>query len=280
MRTSAKNRRRSDATRRSETTSAVAGNWLRRVLIPLAILVGCAGTALGVREAYAYALATERLALWNVQIHGIGRTSEDALIRLGGLTLGTNLLALDTESLERALESHPWVARATVRRDFPHRLDIVVTERVAVALLSLGELYIVDASGEPFQRLTSEERIDVPLITGIDRKLFVDKRSDFAEAIRPAIALILAYNASPASQDARLSEVVVRANGLSALTEKGEQIDFQPTGFAKPLERLVAVRLALRTRGLVGQVIRLNNRARGNWVTVTPATLGTRISMR
>ena len=36
-----------------------------------------------------------------------------------------------------------------------------------MALVSLGDLYVVDAEGAPFKRCSREDAVDLPLVTGV-----------------------------------------------------------------------------------------------------------------
>lgn len=65
------------------------------------------------------------------------------------LQLGTQLLDINTRSIEDRLLTIPWVESATVTRDWPSVLRVEVVERVAVAQLAQpnGTLAILDADG-------------------------------------------------------------------------------------------------------------------------------------
>jgi cell division protein FtsQ len=66
------------------------------------------------------------------------------------------------------LEAHPWIAHATVRREFPGRLEVVVRERRPEAIAVLDDLYYVDRSCVTFGPLRAQDGRDYPLITGLD----------------------------------------------------------------------------------------------------------------
>jgi hypothetical protein len=66
------------------------------------------------------------------------------------------------------LEAHPYIAAATVRRQFPGRLEIVVRERRPQAIAVLDDLYYVDRSGATFGPLRPGDSRDYPFVTGLD----------------------------------------------------------------------------------------------------------------
>ena len=66
------------------------------------------------------------------------------------------LVSVDLDAVRRAVEQIPWVDRATVERQWPHALNIRVTEQVAAArwganglLNTRGELFISEARHSP-----------------------------------------------------------------------------------------------------------------------------------
>ncbi|HWP59628.1 MAG TPA: FtsQ-type POTRA domain-containing protein [Candidatus Acidoferrales bacterium] len=96
------------------------------------------------------------------------RLGGSEIVAMAGLTHGMNLWRLDTGRMERAIARHPWVKRAQVRREFPHRVVIRVEERTAKALLFLGGFYYIDEDGHVFQQIKEGERADLPLLSGLD----------------------------------------------------------------------------------------------------------------
>ena len=59
-------------------------------------------------------------------------------------------------------------------RVFPREVVIPVHERVPQAIINLGYLYYVDGGGEIFKVLSSDDRLDFPVITGIDRQFLLE----------------------------------------------------------------------------------------------------------
>jgi cell division septal protein FtsQ len=84
------------------------------------------------------------------------------------------MFATDTRSLERALRANPWIATAEVHRELPRTMVATIVEHQPAALVDLGALYLVDASGKPFKRAALEvgEGAEMPVITGIERLAF------------------------------------------------------------------------------------------------------------
>lgn len=267
-----KNRRRVDVAKKTGELKAAAKHHAPTALKVLLSALVTFGLAYGSLLGYRFATTSPTFALRAVTVTGAGRASENALVKLGGVTLGTNLFMLDTGAIERALAAHPWVKHVSVRRHLPSTLAIDVTEHTPVAMMSLGDLYLVNTEGEPFKRVQASEPIDLPLLTGVEREDLIAHRDESLAAVRTTLAVIDSYAKSGASKGHRLSEVHVDEMGVTLITDSGEEIRMGEGGVTEKLERLERVRRELASRQLTAELIRLDNRARPNWVTVQPRT--------
>ncbi len=267
-----KNRRRVDVAKKTGELKAAAKHHAPTVLKVVLSALVTAGLAYGSLLGYRWATTSPTFALHAITMTGTDRASDAALTKLGGIVLGTNLFVLDTGAIERSLSSHPWVKHVSVRRSLPSTLSIVVTEHTPVAMMSLGDLYLVNTDGEPFKRVQATEPIDLPLLTGVEREDFVSHRDESLAAVRQTLSVIDAYSKSSASKGHSLSEAHLDETGVTLVTTSGEEIRLGEGGVPEKLERLERVRRELASRQLTAELIRLDNRARPNWVTVQPRT--------
>lgn len=92
-------------------------------------------------------------------------------------------LTLNLDATRQAFEKLPWVQRAMVRRQWPDRLDIVITEYQAVA--RWGEAGLLSANGEWFDAAASET---LPVVQGPagSEKLIADKLALFKRQLQVA----------------------------------------------------------------------------------------------
>lgn len=107
-------------------------------------------------------------AIKEVKIRGAGELLErGALLRW--LHVGDSLSAWDASpsGWRRRLESHPLVAYAEVRREFPGRYEVTVRERRPQAIVLLDEPFYVDRAGNAFGPLGRNHSLDYPVITGV-----------------------------------------------------------------------------------------------------------------
>jgi cell division protein FtsQ len=263
-----KNRRRLDVAKKTGELKAAAKHHAPTVLKVAALLLVSVGVSWGSWQGYRWATTTERFALRQVVFAGNARATEAELLRLGGLSLGLNLFAIDVRAVERALGTHPWVKSVLVRRQLPERLSVEIVEHRPVALLALGELYLVNEVAEPFKRVKATDAMDLPLITGIDRDGFLSNREAALGKLQRAVEVTDTYATSAGAKAEPLSEVHVSADGVAVITTSGQEIRFAEGELTQSLERLQRIRAELKSRALSAEVIRLDNRARPNWVSV------------
>lgn len=76
--------------------------------------------------------------------------------------LSGTFFSIDLPRVRAAFEAVPWVRRATVRREFPNRLQVVLQEHQAVAYWgSEGELRLINSFGEVFEANAGEIEQDM-----------------------------------------------------------------------------------------------------------------------
>jgi cell division protein FtsQ len=268
-----KNRRRGELTRGREVTSAVTRHrgTLGRLALATAISVGLFGGAWYVRE---WAISTHHFAVRQIAFAGLTRVSDGELLKLAGLTPGQNLLALDLEAMERAIATHPWVRSVEVSRRLPSSISVAVEEHVAVALVSLGELYLLDRQGNPFRRVQPGDPLNLPLVTGVDRDAYVVDPAREAARVAEGLDVADAYLSARSAKRWPLSEVRLDSMGVTLVTgDGGQELRLGRGDTKEKLARLSQVREELDSRSLQADVIHLDNRARPGWVAVRPAGL-------
>jgi cell division protein FtsQ len=244
---------------------------------PLAFKAGAAALVLiasgfGLQLLWGWAQVSQQFAVRAVDVRGNVRAGDAELLRLGGLSEGgQNLFQLDVEAVERAISTHPWVNTVHVERHFPTRVSIVVTEHQAAAVVSLGELYLVDRDGLPFKRLQAQDGLDLPVITGLDREGYTEHPLEARERIVAALEVLQRLKPPPA-------ELRTSVQGVTAVQADGVEVRLGQGDLPAKLERLARIRKELQSRRLTAEVIRLDNRMRPDWVTVQVSASSNSIS--
>ena len=126
---------------------------------------------LGVR-AYHYVMTSGHFNVHEVLVEGNRQLSYEAIRATLDVAPGTQLLATDLDAMEARCQGHPWISWCKVERELPDRLVVSLVEHQPAAYLALGELMLVDTSGEVFTTAASAAEVtgsspNLPIITGI-----------------------------------------------------------------------------------------------------------------
>lgn len=238
-----------------------------RLCLPTAVALALLGTlgAVGYRRA----IAGNAFRVREIRFQGLARIHPDELLAILPVQRGDHLLLVDPQAAEVALLRDPWVARADVRRRLPPALDIQVVERRAVALVDLGGLYLVDARGEVFKRAEPGDGLDLPVVTGIERDAWVDRRAEVEPLLAGALALATAWAGSRLDGPASISEIHVDPDyGTTVTTAAGAEVRLGQKDLEAKLSRLSRLLPALEAEGRKPEVIHLDNRRHPDWVAV------------
>lgn len=262
-------RRKQDAAQRTAAARGVVSTYGGPVL-KFVVLVGVLGglTWSGVRG-WQWARTSPTFALKRISYRGLKHTTEQDVLRYTGLQQGQNLFQLELGTLERSLHVHPWVKAVELRRRLPDMVEVNVTEHVPVAMISLGDLYLLDSEGEPFKRVRVGDALDLVLVSGVDRDAYGKEPEAVRARLRGALAVADAFAQSEAGKGQAVSEV--RLDGedvVLVLSGSGLELRFGDGDTAPRLERLARVQAELRRRGLQAETISLDHRTRPGWVTV------------
>lgn len=241
---------------------------LPAALRAIGVTVACAAIVFGTWQLSVWAKQSPRFAIDTIAVTGTVHATDAELARVGGLQVGQNLVALDAFALERVLATHPWVKTVRVDRRFPQRLEIKVVEHNPVAMVSLGDLYLLDDDAEPFKRVSPADALDLPIVTGVERDDFLVRKEETAQRLTDALALATDYSAT-AGNGQPLSEIHLDDEGVTLVTTDGQHVQLGEGAYAEKLARLARVRQELKSRSLSAGVIRLDNRARPASVTVS-----------
>jgi cell division protein FtsQ len=215
------------------------------------------------------------LRIRTVRFEGLARATADELLALSPVKPGDPFLFAEVPAMEAALARHPWVKRASVRRALPPSLVVRVEERRPAALAELGGLYLVDEAGDVFKRAAPGDGLDLPLVTGLGRADYVQRRAAAEPLLAAALLLARAWRGAGGE---RLSEIHVDpGDGVTLYVgDDGTQVQLGTGDYEAKLKRLEKVLSGLRAEGKTAEVIHLDNRSHPSWVTVRLANGGVR----
>lgn len=262
-----RNRRRDDGS--SAAPPRGARRW-GRVLSLVTAIAALGGAVAAAPRGAALLRSAESLRIRTIRFEGLERATADELLALSPVRPGDHLLTADVDGVEQALARHPWVARVEVRRSWPPALTARVVERHAAVLVDLSGLYLVDEAGEPFKRAAAGDGLDLPLVTGLSRADYVQRRDAIAPRLRGALALARAWREGGRDAAARLSEIHLDPGDGTTIYvgDEGIQVRLGTGDLEAKLGRLEQVLSALRAEGRKAEMLHLDNRLHPSWVTV------------
>jgi cell division protein FtsQ len=102
-----------------------------------------------------------------VSLSGQRQVSREEIFAAAGVTESSSLLFLDVADARARLEAIPWIAEATVRKLYPDRLQITVTEREAFALWQVqGKVSVIAADGTTLSAKVEPRLTALPFVVG------------------------------------------------------------------------------------------------------------------
>jgi cell division protein FtsQ len=205
-------------------------------------------------------LASNYFAVASVRVENQQRLTQEEVFALSDIQRGVNIFDLDLEMIGRKIAENPWVAGASVERVFPSEVVIRISERRPEAIVSLDYLYYVDESGEIFKMLDSGDRLDFPLISGIDRQRLLDNPEETRRQLLEALGLLKELNNRRIFRIDDVSEVNIDLqDGLTLYTyHGGVPIRLGKSGFSGKLDCLEGVFRELQPRLAAVAYIDLN----------------------
>jgi cell division protein FtsQ len=103
-----------------------------------------------------------------MSIEGTRRLTPEQVARQARVRIGDNILAVNLALVRKRLLAHPWIAEAEVRREIPSRLIIRVKEHNALALVNIGQKFLLNHQGQIFKAWEPSDPGNLPVISGLD----------------------------------------------------------------------------------------------------------------
>lgn len=112
-----------------------------------------------------YLRRSPRFSITHIAVSGNMHVTARDIIAHSGIAEGESLIDVSLADSMTAIREIPWIHDASIRRQFPNRIFIEVTERTPVALVLSKDLYYVDAEGRVIARYEPLKNIDGPIVT-------------------------------------------------------------------------------------------------------------------
>ncbi len=178
------------------------------------------GSFLLLAGGYRYLITAPYFSVEQITVKGLKQLSPEQVISQSQLKINDNIFAVDLVQVKKRLEAHPWIEQASVQRTLPRSLKIKIKEREAVALIHLENLYYLDKNGQIFKKVSREESLNFPVITGITRsELSSPGRQDVKDLLGKALTLLKLASGRGWLRKSNISEINIDPDlGLSIFT--------------------------------------------------------------
>lgn len=189
-----------------------------------------------------------------------GRVDAAVIRELSGVRNGISMFELDLKTIGDKVEKNPWIATAKVERIFPRTVTIKVTEFIPAAIINHGCLYYVAQDGTVFKPLEMGEKINFPLLTGIEQKDILQNREETRLLLAGAVKLADSLRRHSSFNLEKVSEIRIDPlQGYELMTlQGGVPIKIGFDDFELKLARLERIYSEIETRLPVTQYIDLN----------------------
>jgi hypothetical protein len=201
--------------------------------VALWVLIALLGAAL-VGLLACHFLIAPRLTVRRILLQGDTVLSEQEICAAAGISLGERLLTVDTERTRALLEACPAVKRATVSRQLPETLVVVLEGRRALATALVptpeGTVPVVfDEEGLIFRAGAGAAEADVPVISGLGFARW-QPGTKLPAVLQPLLDDLRKLRTEEPGLFAFISEVVVKRAG-----ERDVEVMIYPSTYSTPI---------------------------------------------
>jgi cell division protein FtsQ len=235
------------------------------------VVIVVAASAAVAWGAHRYALTSPRFSIRKLDVSGAKRKSEEQITRLGGVKLGDNVFAVDTNAVEQKLLTDPWIRQVKVIRVLPSTLSIELQERDVGALASISDrLYLITRTGEPFKPHEEGDPFDLPVVTGITTDDLARDRARAVERYATALEILRHWDRIAMSRVHPAQEIHLSQSGDAVLTigKSGITVHLGEGPWRKKLLMAERVIGQLQRKGKTPGIVFADNRAHPERVVV------------
>lgn len=162
-----------------------------------------------------------------VSLSGQRQVSREDIFAAAGVTDHSSLLFLDVADARAKLEAIPWIAEATVRKLYPDRLQITITEREPFALWQQqGKVKVIAADGTVLSEKVEPRLASLSFVVG----------NGAAMRARDFLAVLDRY---PAIRDQVRASIYVAERRWNLKLKNGIDVRLPETNIEGALENLV-----------------------------------------
>jgi cell division protein FtsQ len=131
--------------------------------------LGLGALSLAFITGYQFLSSSSYFRLHNIVVAGVSDDFREELIKMSGLKEEENLLSIESSTIRRNIERHPWIRSVFLKKDFPHTLYITAESEEAVAIVIRETMSFMNKEGIVFKDVEGNDCIDFPVVTGLSK---------------------------------------------------------------------------------------------------------------
>jgi cell division septal protein FtsQ len=103
-----------------------------------------------------------------IEITGTKKVTEREVLKRSGLRKNESTIFFREKEIKEEIKKCPWISEVTIKRHFPHKVSIHITEAAPFWLVvgEDGEVLYMSVTGEVLGKTNSEYGLDFPLLVG------------------------------------------------------------------------------------------------------------------
>lgn len=172
--------------------------------VPAALVM--VGLVYGSMELKRFLSSSPQFAIRKVEVLTKNAADNEELVRLAGVTPGTNVFSVDLEEIRRRIERDPWVHDATVVRALPNKIQVTYRPQEPKAILGAESMYYLNSEGVPFYRVQKGDSLAFPLVQ-VDGK--AKSKEVLRERVAASVKILGRFQASSLYSDKDLGDMTV-----------------------------------------------------------------------
>jgi cell division protein FtsQ len=251
------NRYRKPGSRTKRQRGSNRARALKVIVVLVLVVAAGYSAAWAAGKAWHRTVSLRMFSVSRVMISGLKHVRDTDLVEYLGPVKGTSIFRVDLDSLVDRLSAHPWISAATVKRELPDGICLMLTERVpaAVANTTRGS-YLVDTQGAVLANVDPAGWAYLPAIACDGGGAPGRPGGGPVEGIAMALELTGVLN-SGQNELLAGSEVHLGRDGVPYLVVDGSKVELGRDGYADKVERLSEIISDVRKRGVAVQGIDL-----------------------
>ncbi len=196
--------------------------------------------------------------LKEIEIEGAERVSKTEILKRSGLRVGGSTIFFRVSIVEREIRKNPWISGVGIKRVFPNKVTIEVTEAQPFWLVTGegGELFYMSEMGRILREANYDDGLDFPVLIG--------------EGIYYSDLLGKAHEIRRLSQNSKvlkleeISEIHLDSiYGITVFTLDKRRIDFGSDNISEKWYKMEKIIKYTRTINLMEEYINISSEKRG-----------------